>query len=88
MVCYALGNAIVHESTINEGFLHIECKCPRCSKVTVVHDVARAALEELQDSRADRRCIQHVLPDHSVVEREALMTGYCSDCWTIVNGAL
>lgn len=48
--------------------------CPQCGKHY------KPVLGERPEG--DNRCVQHIFPDATKVEREQLITGLCSDkCW-------
>lgn len=54
----------------------LDLECPNCDHITQV-DVNVAGLSMWQRGEL----IQNALPELNADEREALMTGICSDCW-------
>lgn len=58
--------------------MDIRCQCPKCSHVTVV-TVSATAYHRWQHEGV---LIQRAFPELDSYQREALITGICTSCWT------
>ena len=65
-----------------DGIVGIETQCPKCG----TRDVIDVPFHSYKEWRAGKKLVQDALPDLSVGEREALMTGFCEPCWSDVFG--
>lgn len=64
--------------TSDEIKISVKVKCPLCKKEYVIKNVPRIRYFAWKDGKG---LIQDLLPELSADDREALITGVCSDCW-------
>ena len=55
-------------------------KCVICDKKVQIK-VTEDQYNELKKPRNERKLIQEILPDHTLEEREMLISGICDECF-------
>lgn len=55
-------------------------RCTICNKKVQI-EVTEDQYNELKKPRNERRLIQEILPDHTLEEREMLISGICNECF-------
>lgn len=68
-----------------EKVMDIITECPVCRSAYIVHLTREQGLR-YGDYRAGKGHIQDLLPDLSANDREQLITGICSECFTSIGG--